>query len=305
MSASRACLSWRGIQASVRHPSLREIIHNDPFEHSAVQSEFASQDACFFCLGVSSVGMSEGEYYHLTYDLTLAAAASMAAVTSERLTFCYVSGEGTDSTERGSSARGPHERQDGELSAAAAIQSGLYVSSRVHPAAKRHPMFPETCWNQALYSIVGPFYLMSRLAAPRHVTTTEYLGLLIIQVAASGICKNRFRRPATSIDCRRFGEISRLVHTARVSISIVDVSVLYRAFIRNFEQLGSLFGRELANKMNVQLNAIEHSLFGFAIGAIRRVYLGVPQIDSNFLERPSLPPSVHPHRHRSAGSQGS
>ena len=64
---------------------------------------------------------------------------------------------------------------------------------------------------------------------------------------------------------------------------------MHRAFIRNFEQLGSLFGGELANKMNVQIDAIEHCLFLFAIGAIRRVYLGVPQIDSNFLERPSLP----------------
>ncbi len=61
-------------------------------------------DACFFCLGVSSIGMSESEYHHLTYDLTLAAATALASVTAPRLTFCYVSGEGTDSTEHGRTA---------------------------------------------------------------------------------------------------------------------------------------------------------------------------------------------------------
>src|SRR5579871_6916245 len=73
----------------VRHPKLREIVHDDFFDFSAIQSGFVSQGACFFCLGVSSVGMSEREYDRLTYDLTLAAATSIAAVTSGRLTFCY------------------------------------------------------------------------------------------------------------------------------------------------------------------------------------------------------------------------
>lgn len=85
----------------ISHPKLREIIHEDFFDFSGVRSQLANLDACFFCLGVSSVGMSETEYHHLTYDLTLAAATAIAAVTSGRLTFCYVSGEGTDSTERG------------------------------------------------------------------------------------------------------------------------------------------------------------------------------------------------------------
>jgi nucleoside-diphosphate-sugar epimerase len=88
----------------VRHPKLREIIRNDFFDFSDVQSQFADLDACFFCLGVSSVGKSQSEYHHLTYELTLAAATALAAMTSRRLTFCYVSGEGTDSTERGRSA---------------------------------------------------------------------------------------------------------------------------------------------------------------------------------------------------------
>src|SRR5262245_14326865 len=85
----------------VRHPKIRELLHEDFFEFTSIQSEFADLDACFFCLGVSSVGLSEGDYYHLTHDLTLTAATALAAVAAARLTFCYVSGEGTDSTERG------------------------------------------------------------------------------------------------------------------------------------------------------------------------------------------------------------
>ena len=77
--------------SGLSHPKLREIIHQDFFDFSGIQSQFADRDACFFCLGVSSVGMSESDYYHLTYDLTLAAANAIAAATSQRLTFCYIS----------------------------------------------------------------------------------------------------------------------------------------------------------------------------------------------------------------------
>jgi len=83
-----------------RHPKLRELVHKDFFNYDNLAGEFASCDACFFCLGVSSIGMSESEYTHLTYDLTLAAARTMAAA-NPRMVFCYVSGVGTDSTERG------------------------------------------------------------------------------------------------------------------------------------------------------------------------------------------------------------
>jgi len=137
--------------SGLSHPKLREIIHKDFFDFSGIQSQFADRDACFFCLGVSSVGMSESDYYHLTYDLTLAAANAIAAATSQRLTFCYISGQGTDSTERGRSAFSPakvylqdelspvnkvaHQRQNRKRAASAAVQSGLHVSSRLHPAA--------------------------------------------------------------------------------------------------------------------------------------------------------------------------
>ena len=82
--------------SGVTHPKVREIVHKDFFDYASIQSQFAGRDACFFCLGVSSAGMGEEQYRHLTYDLTIAAAAAMVAV-NPQLTFCYVSGAGTDS----------------------------------------------------------------------------------------------------------------------------------------------------------------------------------------------------------------
>ena len=82
------------------HPKLREVVHADFFNYEPLRADFASADACLFCLGVSSIGLSEDEYTRLTYDLTLAAARAMADA-NRKMTFCYVSGVGTDSTERG------------------------------------------------------------------------------------------------------------------------------------------------------------------------------------------------------------
>jgi nucleoside-diphosphate-sugar epimerase len=82
------------------HPKLREIIHADFFNLAPLEPQLSGYNACFFCLGVSSVGISEEEYKHITYDLTLNMAQLLAKLNSE-MTFCYVTGAGTDSSERG------------------------------------------------------------------------------------------------------------------------------------------------------------------------------------------------------------
>jgi uncharacterized protein YbjT (DUF2867 family) len=89
--------------AGVSHPKLREIIHGDFFALAAIEPQLLGYDACFFCLGVSSVGMSREEYRHITYDLTLNVARTLAKSNAD-LTFCYVTGAGTDSSEAGRSA---------------------------------------------------------------------------------------------------------------------------------------------------------------------------------------------------------
>jgi hypothetical protein len=82
------------------HPKLKEIIHSDFLNLSAIESQLVNYNACFFCLGVSSVGMKEPEFKRLTYDLTMNFAGTISKI-NPGMTFCYISGAGTDGTEKG------------------------------------------------------------------------------------------------------------------------------------------------------------------------------------------------------------
>jgi uncharacterized protein YbjT (DUF2867 family) len=86
----------------VEHSKLKEIVHPDFFDLSSIEEQLKGYDACFFCLGVSSVGMKVDDYYKSTYSLTLNLAETLSKLNSS-MTFCYVSGAGTDSTEKGRS----------------------------------------------------------------------------------------------------------------------------------------------------------------------------------------------------------
>lgn len=171
-----------------RHPKLREILHQDFFDFSAIQPEFAGFDACFFCLGVSSLGMSASDYHHLTYDLTLAAATAVASVTERRLTFCYVSGAGTDSTERGrvgwARTKGKTENALLRLPFKAAY---LFRPGYIQPL---RGIRSKTRWYQALYDVLGVLYPVLRRLMPSHVTTTTAIGRAMIYVAAAGYSKS-------------------------------------------------------------------------------------------------------------------
>jgi uncharacterized protein YbjT (DUF2867 family) len=84
----------------ISHPKLREIIHTDFFDLAPIGPQLQGYDACFFCLGISSVGVSQQEYKHTTYDLTLNV-AQLLAKDNPDMTFCYITGAGTDSSEQG------------------------------------------------------------------------------------------------------------------------------------------------------------------------------------------------------------
>jgi uncharacterized protein YbjT (DUF2867 family) len=83
-----------------KHPKLKEVIHNDFYNFSSIREYLKGYNACFFCLGVSSLGMNEKDYYHVTYDLTIKAATGLSELNPD-MTFCYISGTGTDSSENG------------------------------------------------------------------------------------------------------------------------------------------------------------------------------------------------------------
>jgi len=106
------------------HSKLHQVLHSDMLDFQPLENLLQGFDACFFCLGVSSAGMKEARYTHLTYDLTLVAASTLARL-NPQMTFIYVSGAGTDSSEAG------------KCLAALAVQGGVSVPSGDHPAVAR------------------------------------------------------------------------------------------------------------------------------------------------------------------------
>src|SRR4030095_185399 len=168
------------------HPKLREHRRTDFHDYADLTGELRTIDACFFCLGVSSAGMSEAEYHRQTFDLTFAAARALSS-THPGAAFCYVSGEGTDSTERGRTmwarVKGKTENALRRLPFKAAF---MFRPGYIQPL---RGIRSKTRWYQALYDVIGPLYPALRRVFPRYVTTTTSIGRAMIQVAAVGYSK--------------------------------------------------------------------------------------------------------------------
>jgi uncharacterized protein YbjT (DUF2867 family) len=167
----------------VTHPKLREVLHRDFLEFKTIRDEFLDTDACFFCLGVSSTGMREAEYRALTYDVTLAVATEMLTV-SPQLTFIFVSGEGTDSTERGRSMWARVKgKTENDLLAMPFKAAYMFRPGFIQPLRGVRSKTPAY---QAMYSVARPLTPMLRALFPRHTTTTVNVGRAMIEVAAEG-----------------------------------------------------------------------------------------------------------------------
>jgi len=167
-----------------QHEKLREIVHQDFYDFSAIESQLAGYDACFFCLGVSSAGMKEDEYRRLTYDITLAAAQALARQNPGTMTFLYISGMGTDSTETG---RTMWARVKGQTENAL-LRLPFKAAYMLRPGYIQplHGITPATKWMRVLYAVMGPFYPVWKTLFPKYVTTTEQLGRAMIHVARYG-----------------------------------------------------------------------------------------------------------------------
>jgi uncharacterized protein YbjT (DUF2867 family) len=166
-----------------QHAKLTEIMHDNFFDFSGLESQLTGFDACFFCLGVSSVGISEERYRHLTYDLTLAAATTLAKV-NPGMVFVYVTGRGTDSTEHGSlmwaRVKGKTENDLLKLPFKAAY---MFRPAGIQPL---HGIKSKTAWVQAVYVVAAPVLTLLNRVAPKYVTTTEQVGRAMIKVAKDG-----------------------------------------------------------------------------------------------------------------------
>ena len=168
------------------NPKLREIVHANFLDFSAIESQLAGFDACFFCLGVSSLGMDEERYRHLTYDITMAAATTLARL-NPGMVFVYVTGRGTDSTEKGplmwARVKGKTENDLLKLPFKAAY---MFRPAGIQPL---HGVKSKTGWVQAIYVGAAPLLSLLNRVAPAYMTTSEQVGRAMIKVARNGYPK--------------------------------------------------------------------------------------------------------------------
>jgi uncharacterized protein YbjT (DUF2867 family) len=161
-------------------------VHPDLFHYSEIEANLSGFDACFFCLGVSSAGMKAEEYEHITYGITLAAAETLCRL-SPQMKFVYVSGAGTDSTERGrimwARVKGKAENALLRLPFAAAY---MFRPGMIQPL---HGIRPKATFYRVFYSILKPFVPLLRRLFPNQVLTTEEVGRAMLAVVRRGYPK--------------------------------------------------------------------------------------------------------------------
>ncbi len=170
-----------------KHAKLSELVCPDLTNLAPLESQLTGFDACFFSLGVSALGMTEEQYTRVNYDLTLSVARTLVR-TSPRMTFIYVSGTGTDSSERGrvmwARVKGRTENALLSLPFKAAY---MFRPGAVIPL---HGIRSSTGWYNVMYALTKPLYPILRRLAPTMVTTTEQLARAMIAVARDGYPKH-------------------------------------------------------------------------------------------------------------------
>jgi uncharacterized protein YbjT (DUF2867 family) len=167
----------------VFHSKLTEILHTDFFDLSAIENLMSGYNACFFCLGISSVGVSKEDYYHITYDLTMNFAETLVKQNKD-MTFVYVSGAGTDSTEKGrlswARVKGKTENDLMKMNfkQALAFRPGFMQPTE----GLKH--------TKGYYSFFKLLYPLFQLIIPAYISTLKEVGLAMINSALYGYEKS-------------------------------------------------------------------------------------------------------------------
>jgi uncharacterized protein YbjT (DUF2867 family) len=174
-----------------KHDKLCELAHDDFTDFSAIEGNLAGYDACFFCLGVSSAGMSETDYTRVTYDFTLAAARVLARL-NPNMTFVYISGAGADSSERGRSMWARVKGRTENALLALPFQAYVFRPALIQP---RHGIVSRTRLYRVFYAVLAPLYPLLRRLCPRLVTNTEQVGRAMLAVAKRGYPKRVLETP--------------------------------------------------------------------------------------------------------------
>jgi uncharacterized protein YbjT (DUF2867 family) len=183
-----------------QHDKLREIVQQDVFDLVAIEDKLSGYDACFFCLGVSSVGMKEETYRRVTYDLTVSVARTLANL-NPTMTFIYVSGAGTDSTERG---RLMWARVKGRTENTL-LQMRFKAVFLFRPGYVQllHGIRTKTAWYGAAYALMRPLYPLWKMLFPNYVTTTECVGRAMLNVTKRGFAKPVIENRDINVMCAK------------------------------------------------------------------------------------------------------
>ncbi|RKH13381.1 NAD-dependent epimerase/dehydratase family protein [Corallococcus sp. CA053C] len=175
-----------------QHAKLRELVHKDFTDFSSVEEELTGYDACFFCLGVSSAGMKEEDYHRVTYDFTLAAAKTLVK-RNPGMTFIYVSGTGTDSTEQG---RSMWARVKGKTENA--LMKLPFKASFMFRPGIIQPMDGIKSQTKAYrvgYAVMAPLTPVLKALFPKLLTNTRQVGRAMLQAARHGAPKRLLENP--------------------------------------------------------------------------------------------------------------
>jgi uncharacterized protein YbjT (DUF2867 family) len=185
-----------------QHAKLREIVRTDLFDLHGCEAQLSGYDACFYCLGVTSMGMSEQDYRRISFDMTLAV-AQMLLPLNPAMTFVYVTGAGADSAGSGSvmwaRVKGATEN--------ALLQMPFRGAFMFRPAVIQplHGIRSKTRWYQLFYDVAGPLLNLLRRWLPRYVTSTEEVGQAMLAVAR----RNGGRGVLENIDIHRVAQGTR------------------------------------------------------------------------------------------------
>jgi uncharacterized protein YbjT (DUF2867 family) len=169
-----------------QHPKLSEIAQKDLTNLSSIEAELTGYDVCFFCLGVSSVGMNEQDYTRVTYDLTLAVARTLLKL-NPRMAFIYVSGTGTDSSEKGRTMWARVKgRTENDLLKLGFKTAYMFRPGFIQPLDGIKTKTPVYAF---FYAALRPLFPVLKAVAPKYITTTRNVGLAMIHATTRGAPK--------------------------------------------------------------------------------------------------------------------
>ena len=200
-AALRECLLDPGVEAVLTvgrratgrsHPRLREVVHRDFLDFSAIERDLAGHDTCLYALGVSSAGMSEADYTRVTYDFALAAAQAVLR-NNPASTFVFVSGASTDGTEQGrlmwARVKG---RTENAILRMPFKGSYMFRPGYIQPL---HGIASSARATRVMYAVMAPLFPVWKALFPSHVTTSEILGRAMIRAARDGYAKRVLEVP--------------------------------------------------------------------------------------------------------------